>query len=313
MTLPTPSRRDWLLGAGAAAGVALCPVVAAQDQPAAAPYRYCLNTSTISGQKLPLVQVVEIAGKAGYQGIEPWMRDLDAYVKSGGDLKDLSKRIRDQGLTVEGCIDFCEWIVDDDERRKQALEAAKRTMDVVRRIGGRRMAAPPVGATKQTDLNLLKAADRYRALCDLGAALGVTPQAEMWGFSTTLSRLGECAVVAVESGHPQACILPDVYHFHKGGSPFAGLRLLNGNAVPVFHMNDYPAAPARAEITDAHRVYPGDGVAPFKEIFRDLRAIGFQGVLSLELFNREYWKQDALVVARTGLEKMRAVVTANQS
>ena len=32
--------------------------------------------------------------------------------------------------------------------------------------------------------------------------------------------------------------------------------------------------------------------------------------LSLELFNPEYWQQDALVVARTGLEKMKAVVAA---
>jgi hypothetical protein len=31
-------------------------------------------------------------------------------------------------------------------------------------------------------------------------------------------------------------------------------------------------------------------------------------MLSLELFNRDYWKQDALEVARTGLQKMRAVV-----
>ena len=30
--------------------------------------------------------------------------------------------------------------------------------------------------------------------------------------------------------------------------------------------------------------------------------------LSLELFNREYWKLDALTVARTGLEKMKAAV-----
>jgi hypothetical protein len=33
--------------------------------------------------------------------------------------------------------------------------------------------------------------------------------------------------------------------------------------------------------------------------------------LSLELFNETYWKQDALEVARTGLEKMRAVVKAS--
>jgi len=79
----------------------------------------------------------------------------------------------------------------------------------------------------------------------------------------------------------------------------------------VFHMNDYPAKPPRADITDAARVYPGDGVAPLTQILRDLRATGFRGVLSLELFNPTYWKQDALTVARTGLDKMRAAVRAS--
>jgi hypothetical protein len=30
--------------------------------------------------------------------------------------------------------------------------------------------------------------------------------------------------------------------------------------------------------------------------------------LSLELFNRQYWQQDAFEVAKTGLEKMKKVV-----
>ena len=46
-------------------------------------------------------------------------------------------------------------------------------------------------------------------------------------------------------------------------------------------------------------------------MLRDLRKLGFKGVLSLELFNRDYWKQDPLQVARTGLEKMKAVVKAS--
>jgi len=50
------------------------------------------------------------------------------------------------------------------------------------------------------------------------------------------------------------------------------------------------------------------GVAPLAALFRDLAGIGFRGALSLELFNRDYWKQDALTVARTGLAKTRAVV-----
>jgi sugar phosphate isomerase/epimerase len=101
-----------------------------------------------------------------------------------------------------------------------------------------------------------------------------------------------------------------VYHLFKGGSGFTGVKLLGPATIGVFHMNDYPAAPQRPQITDAYRVYPGDGVAPLKELLRDLIHIGYTGALSLELFNRDYWKQDALLVARTGLEKMKAVVTA---
>jgi 2-keto-myo-inositol isomerase len=49
-------------------------------------------------------------------------------------------------------------------------------------------------------------------------------------------------------------------------------------------------------------------VAPLVSILRDLRDVGFTGALSLELFNRQYWKQDPLTVAKTGLEKTKAVV-----
>jgi sugar phosphate isomerase/epimerase len=141
--------------------------------------------------------------------------------------------------------------------------------------------------------------------------MGVVPQVELWGFSKALGRLGEVALVAIESGHPRACILADVYHLYKGGSDFGSIRLLNGAAMHVLHCNDYPAKPPREEITDAYRIYPGDGIAPLKSLFRDLRASGFRGMLSLELFNKEYWMQDGLTVARTGLEKMRAVVRSS--
>jgi sugar phosphate isomerase/epimerase len=283
----------------------------AADPTPAEPFGYCLNTSTLHGQKLDLIELVEITAKAGYQAIEPWIREMDEHVKNGGNLKELGKRIHDRGLSVESAIGFFEWVVDDSERRKKGLEEARRNMDLVQQIGGKRLAAPPVGATNQKDLNLLQAAERYRALLELGEKMSVVPQVEVWGFSQSIGRLGEAALVAMESGHPQACILADVYHLYKGGSNVSGLGLLSGSAIHVLHMNDYPADPPRETITDAQRVYPGDGVAPLKTILRTLRQIGYRGVLSLELFNAEYWKQDALTVAKTGLEKMRAAVRSS--
>jgi 2-keto-myo-inositol isomerase len=142
----------------------------------------------------------------------------------------------------------------------------------------------------------------------LGAEIGVTPQLELWGFSKTLSRLSELAYVATEAAHPNACVLPDVYHIYKGGSQFESLAMIEASRMQVFHMNDYPSTPSRAEIADRDRVYPGDGVAPLVQILTTLNDNGFNGTLSLELFNESYWKQPAAEVAGTGLEKMRAVV-----
>jgi 2-keto-myo-inositol isomerase len=308
------SRRELLTAAGALCGAGLAgamPIVATAAEPVRSkdkPFAFSLNTSTIRGQELGIVREVEIAAQAGYDAIEPWMGTLDDFVKKGGSLKDLGKRIRDLGLTVESAIGFAQWIVDDEGARKNGLEQAKRDMETLVQIGGKRIAAPPVGAHDKPGPDLPTAAARYRALLELGDQTGITPECEVWGFSKTLSRLGETVYVAVESRHPKACVLPDVYHLYKGGSDFEGLKLLSGTAVQVFHINDYPAEPGRDMISDAHRVYPGDGVAPLKEVLRDLRLAGFRGYLSLELFNRDYWKQDALAVAKTGLEKMKTVV-----
>jgi sugar phosphate isomerase/epimerase len=302
------------VGTGAGLAAALARDARGADAAAPAPASpratigYCLNTSTLRGQKLTIAEEVQIASEVGYDALEPWIRELDEYVKSGGSLERLGGEIRDRKLTVESMIGFFEWAVDDDTRRRKAFDEARRNMEMVRALGGKRLAAPPVGLTNTTGVDLLKVAERYRALLELGDELGVVPEVELWGPSKTLNRLSEAALVAIESGHKSACILPDVYHLYKGGSSLQGLALLAGAAIHVFHMNDYPASPPRATITDADRVYPGDGIAPLGDLMRILHAIGFRGFFSLELFNREYWKLDARTVARTGLEKMRAIV-----
>lgn len=272
--------------------------------------RYCLNMSTIRGQGLTLPEQVRISAEAGYDAIEPWMRDLYQFVEQGGRLSDLKKQLDDAGLTVESAIGFAQWIVDDPAARQAGLEEARRDMDLLRQIGGKRIAAPPIGAQSAAGPPLPTIAERYRDLLEVGRQQGVVPQLELWGFSKTLSRLSELAYVAVGAEHPDACVLPDFYHIYKGGSEFAGLGMLAATRMHVFHINDYPADPPRDAIQDAHRVFPGDGVCPLEETIAMLLRGGFEGFFSLELFNPEYWKRDALEVAREGLAKSKAVVEA---
>jgi sugar phosphate isomerase/epimerase len=291
--------------------------VSASDQTkggkAGAPFVFCLNTSTIRGQKLGLAKEIELAAQAGFQAIEPWVGTIEEYAKGGGSLKDLKTKIADLGLTVESAIGFPEWIVDDEARRAKGMEQAKREMDLVAQIGGKRLAAPPSGATNAPGLDLLKAAERYRALLEAGESIGVTPELELWGFSKNLNRLSDCAYVAIASGHPNACVLADVFHLYKGGSDFRSIRLLSAQAIQLVHLNDFPAEPPRDKIDDSYRVFPGDGVAPLTQFLQDLRSTGNGKVLSLELFNKKLWAQDALEVAKEGLAKMKNVVKAAET
>ncbi|MCZ7645476.1 MAG: sugar phosphate isomerase/epimerase [Planctomycetota bacterium] len=247
--------------------------------------------------------------EAGYDAIEPWIRELDAYVQGGGSLDELRMQINDAGLDLAGAIGFFEWCVDDPARRKKGLEEARRNMAMLQELGGTCIAAPPFGHQNEPGLDLLKAAERFADLCKIGDEFNVVPMVEFWGFSKSLSRLGEAILVAVESGHPQACVLADVYHMHKGGSPVDGLWNLGPNLIQLFHVNDYPADPPPAQIQDKDRVYPGDGVAPLGNVFRALKDIGYRGYLSLELFNEGYYRQPAESVARTGLRKLREIVS----
>ncbi len=278
----------------------------ADTQPATS--RIALNPSTIRGYELPIVEQIEVAAEAGYQGVEPWLRDLVAYMDAGGDLAELRRRIADAGLQVVDGIAFFNWAHTDSAVRDTALEDAKREMAVLSAIGGEVIAAPPFGDV--ADLTLDQFAEYYRDLMAVGRETGVMPLLELWGHAPRLSTLHEVLYVAAACGEPNVRFLLDVYHLYRGGNSFDSLGLVSGAAIGLIHINDYPAAPAREDIADPDRVWPGDGIAPFPQILDTLDRAGFSGMFSVELFNPSYWQSDPLTTARTGLEKTRAVLGA---
>jgi 2-keto-myo-inositol isomerase len=65
---------------------------------------------------------------------------------------------------------------------------------------------------------------------------------------------------------------------------------------------------APASIADKDRVFPMDGIAPGGKIIRQLRKSGWDGYVSLELFNPEYDQLPIELVIRTGLEKTKTLL-----
>lgn len=302
------NRRDAISGMALASAAAMLPLSACATEPKErSSFRYCLNTSTISGQDPGLLNYIKIASEAGYDGVELWVRDIKAYLEAGNSTASLKQFIEDGGIRVESAIGFAPWLDEGDAGFIQMEEE----MDMLASIGCHRIAAPPAGLKGDKPLDLFEAGDKYRNLLDLGRKTGVMPQLEFWGASPVLWHMGQVLMIAAVANDPDVKILPDVYHMFRGGSGFDTLKMLNGNMIDLFHMNDFPASIEREEQTDADRVYPGDGTAPMKQILKDLKVMGGEKVLSIELFNRDYWKEDAHTVAETGLKKLKELVQAS--
>jgi len=268
-------------------------------------HRFCLNTATIRGQNLPLDEQFYLAKQACYDGIEPWLGDMDKYRDSGKSLNDLGKWAKDNGLAVEGCIGFPEWLSNDATRREKSLEQLKRDMEKLRELGCRRIAAPPAGATQEKNINLLEAASRFNPLAKICLQAGITPLVEIWGFSSALNRLGDALFIASECGEAGASVLADIYHLQKGGSGISGLRQLGTQSMQILHVNDYPGRVIPKDLNDSDRVFPGDGSAPWVDITKVVTETSPDCVLSLELFNRDVWKMKALDALKQGLAKMK--------
>ncbi|EPR67495.1 sugar phosphate isomerase/epimerase family protein [Cyclobacterium qasimii] len=302
------NRRNVLKTLGLGSLAAIHPVSTFAAPKKKGKFTFCLNTSTIRGQDPGLAKYIEIAAEAGYDGIEIWIQDLKKYLAEGNSTATLASMIKDSGLKVENAIGFATWMAADEEKSRQGFLQMEEEMNLLAAIGCHRVAAPGFGAEAPVDLVL--AGNRFKDLLDLGRKTGVMPQLEFWGAFKPFYHLGQILMVAAVANDADARLLPDIYHLFRGGSGFDGLKLINGNAIEIFHMNDFQGGIPREEQEDKDRVYPGDGIGPLVQVVKDLRDMGGDKVLSLELFNREYWKEDPLHVAKTGLAKMKAIVKA---
>ena len=291
-------------GAGRLSAPAATNVAKKPYQGGMSPWPICLDTATIRPAE-GLREKVRIADEADYDAIEPWMRDLEAYEKQGGDLKEIGREIRDRGLFVPSVIGLWGAIPTHREAFEKALDENRERMRRAAEVGAEHVQTIPAG---EGDMDLGWAAEAYREILEVGLEeYGVNP-AMVFVEMFTIKRLSQAAAIAIDANHPAAKIIPDVFHMYIGNSGFEGLRHLRGDFFAIFQFNDAPAEPAREELTDEHRVFPGDGILPLTDVLKDLQATGYDGCVSLELYNPDYWERDPMQVAKTGLRKTVAVI-----
>jgi sugar phosphate isomerase/epimerase len=271
----------------------------------------CLNQVT-AGQRPPRDIARDLAAmrEGGWEAIEVWLRHWDA-VFDGAGLGAARRLVDDAGLVVAGgCAQTGVFFSEGEERRRFEVELARR-LEQCHALGAPHLVVTPgpsPGPATAAQDELARAGDRLRAAGDLAAGFGVRLGIEFLKGARLVSTLPTALALAQRAAHPNVGVVLDTFHLYAGVSKLEDLALLaeSPDLLSFVHLNDVPGAPPRELWTDADRVLPGDGSLPLDAIRTGIRSSGYQGYVSLELFNAAFasrWEDDPVAAACQAIDR----------
>jgi 2-keto-myo-inositol isomerase len=147
-------------------------------------------------------------------------------------------------------------------------------------------------------------------LCDIAAEHGVALGFEFLGQpDCSVPTLDLADEIVRAAGRDNLGLVIDSFHFYAGGSNVKMIEKLDPRRIYIFHINDAEDLP-RAQLEDRHRLLPGLGILPLREMVAAFREIGYDDVASVEIFRPEYWERDPVQLARDARIATQQIVNA---
>jgi 2-keto-myo-inositol isomerase len=248
--------------------------------------------------KADLVTDIRAASQARFDLIEIWAAKLHTYLEQH-TTRDLRQLLDEHGLRAYS-INSIENIT----FRPPGAQAALRLecvglCQIAREIGCEHIVVVPGPRPADADEEAI-IAESVRVLRELGnvaARFDVKLAFEFLGFpdcSVRTLALGREIIARV--GRRNVGLVIDTFHFYVGGSTLESIAPLAPDQLFIFHINDAEDRP-KSELRDHHRLLPGLGILPLKEIVSALAAIGYSRMASVEIFRPEYWDWDSMELA----------------
>jgi sugar phosphate isomerase/epimerase len=267
--------------------------------------KMCLNDFTI--RQAPFADRFDITREVGFSGIEFQIDEARDYAKQHGGLDSVLELLQrnnlrfDQSMMLRDCFSSTH-----QKNREVFLRQAEGFFQDTKFLGGKVVLACATFGPAEMD----EAPELFGELCDLADSFGINLALEFIGWAETIKDIKTARDIVEKADRKNGGILYDTLHHYFGGSSFRDLEELPTEYIFAVHIADVKDMDIHPmEIGRHHRVFPGKGVIPIPEILHILRAKGYQGSLSLELFSDEYWSRPALEVARESFEVMTRILS----
>lgn len=252
----------------------------------------------------------QAAKTAGFDYLEIWAAKLQTFLhhRTTRELNELIAKAGVPPLSINSIehVTFCDSLTWDGIKGQcaelsQVAEKIKCPFIVVVPSP-----LPDGGATREEVI--AESVRVLRELCDIAARHNVSLAFEFLGQP-------DCSVPTLDLAHDvvratdrkNLGLVIDSFHFYAGGSTIEMVEALDPKLIYVFHINDAENLP-REQLLDKHRLLPGLGILPLRELTAAFRKIGYDKVASVEIFRPEYWERDPFVLAQDALSATKRVL-----
>lgn len=271
--------------------------------------KIALNGATT--MKADLATDLRAAQKADFDYLEIWAAKLRAFLKDHS-ASDLRRMFDDAGIeplsinsiehvTFRSDADFAGIKAECEELC--AIAAEVRCPYVVVVPGKLPEPAPSRDAVVNESVQVLTALAGIAERHQVGLAFEFLGQTDC-----SVQTLDLAAQIVQETAREDVGLVIDSFHFYAGGSTVEMIEGLDPKRLFIFHINDAEDLP-RDQLQDSHRLLPGRGILPLREIIRAFRRIGYDRVTSVEIFRPEYWEWDPHDLAHQAYEATHSLLS----
>jgi len=254
-----------------------------------------------------LEEKLAAAAAAGFDGVELFEADLIASPLSPDDVR---LRAAELGLTVDLYQPFRDFEAVGPEQLGRNLRRAEAKFDVMERVGATTMLVCSSVSPDAIDDDDL-AAEQLALLADRAAARGLRIAYEALAWGRHVAEYDHAWRIVERAGHPALGTCLDSFHVLSRGTSLDTIAAIPAEKLFFLQLADAPHLVMDVLQWSRHyRCFPGQGGFDLAGFATRVLDTGYDGPLSLEVFNDVFRQADP---ARMAVDAMRSLLILQEA
>ncbi|MEU2927952.1 TIM barrel protein [Streptomyces sp. NPDC007251] len=246
-----------------------------------------IATVSLSGT---LTEKLAAAARAGFGGVEIFENDLLACPLAPEEIR---ARCADLGLSIDLYQPMRDIEAVPDDVFARNLRRARRKFELMNRLGADTVLVCSSVSPDAVDDDA-RAAGQLARLADLAQESGIRVAYEALAWGRHVSTYEHAWRIVEAAGHPALGVCLDSFHILSRGCDPKGIEDIPGEKIFFLQLADAPLLAMDVLQWSRHyRCFPGQGGFDLAGLLRHVLAAGYEGPLSLEVFNDVFRQADA--------------------